>query len=149
MTPVVVAVAACVAMLLAGQALAAPAASAASVPAPERGKRIFHGLDAVPATVQQHGTLLPAHVSRCINCHSAYTPSGAWPGNAQYLSATTLSSKISRRGGPAYRYDQPTFCATIRTGVDPAAIMLEAKMPRYRMSDAQCADLWFYLSGIR
>lgn len=138
------AMAACAALLVAGHALAATAA-----PAPERGKRIFHGLDTVRATVQQHGTALPAHASRCINCHSADTPSGAWPDNAQYLSANTLSRKVSRRGGPAYGYDQPTFCNTIRSGVDPTGIVLESKMPRYRMSDTQCADLWSYLSGIR
>lgn len=137
------------AQVLAPAAAQVLAPATAQVQAAERGKRIFHGLDTVPATVQQHGTTLPAHASKCINCHSADTPAGEWTGNPQYLSATTLSLKFARRGGPAYRYDRPTFCNTIRTGVDPAAIVLESKMPRYRMSETQCADLWLYLTGVR
>lgn len=141
--------AACLALLLGHQVFAVAASPAPPPPAPERGKRIFHGLDVLQATVQKNGTALPAHASKCINCHSAQTPGGAWPGTSQYLSATTMSRRISRRGGPAYAYDRPTFCHTVRTGVDPAGIVLESKMPRYEMSDAQCADLWFFLSSIR
>lgn len=144
-----IAVAVCLALLLVHQAGAAAASGAGPARDPERGKRIFHGLDAVQGAVQQQGTALPVHASKCINCHSAHTPTGAWAGNSQYLSATTLSLKVSRRGGPAYVYDQPAFCRTVRSGVDPAGIVLEAKMPRYQLSDAQCADLWFFLASIR
>ena len=145
MNPIVVA---CLALLLIGHAGAA-ADRAGPARDAERGKRIFHGHDAVQGTVQQNGTALPALASKCINCHSVHVPSGAWAGTPQYLTASTMSRKVSRRGGPAYFYDQPTFCHTVRTGVDPAGIVLESKMPRYKISDTQCADLWIFLSSIR
>jgi hypothetical protein len=144
-----IAVAACLALLVAANNSAAAADRSGPARGPERGKRIFHGLDAVQGKVQDNGTALPAQASKCINCHSAQAPGGALAGSAQYLSATTLSRKMSRRGGPAYFYDQPNFCNTVRTGVDPAGIVLEAKMPRYQISDTQCADLWLFLSRIR
>jgi hypothetical protein len=115
----------------------------------ERGKRIFHGFDAVPGTIQRNGTVLPAHASKCINCHSALPPPAASTGTSQYLSAATMSRTISRRGGPASLYDLSTFCNAVRSGIDPAGVVLESKMPRYAMSDAQCADLWMFLSNIK
>jgi hypothetical protein len=33
----------------------------------------------------------------------------------------------------------------LRTGVDPAYILITRRMPRYTIEDAQCIDLWQYL----
>jgi hypothetical protein len=33
----------------------------------------------------------------------------------------------------------------LRTGVDPAYIVISRKMPRYVLDDEQCLDLWHYL----
>lgn len=144
------AAAVCLAFPLIDEGATAQATSAAeSAQQNEHGKRIFYGLDAVSATVQQNGTTLPTNASKCINCHSAQTPPGAWTGSSQYLSATTMTRMVSRRGGPASVYDQDKFCNAVRNGVDPAGVVLESKMPRYEMSDTQCADMWLFISGIR
>ncbi len=37
----------------------------------------------------------------------------------------------------------------LRDGVDPAYVLLNVEMPRYRISDGDCAALWHFLTGAR
>lgn len=50
------------------------------------------------------------------------------------------------RGGPPVAYEAATFCRTLRTGVDPAHVVLPRAMPRFEVDDVQCAALWDYLT---
>ncbi len=50
--------------------------------------------------------------------------------------------------GPPSAYTADSFCATLRSGIDPAHVTLKAAMPRYDATDAQCADLWAFLIPI-
>ena len=34
----------------------------------------------------------------------------------------------------------------LRTGVDPASIVITRQMPRYTLDDNQCLNLWRYLT---
>ncbi|MES1162053.1 MAG: hypothetical protein ABUL50_03210, partial [Rhizobacter sp.] len=76
-------------------------------------------------------------------------------GSSPASSATfgpTLSSRFlldarSRRGGPASRFDAASLCRLLRTGVDPASIIIARAMPLYELSDRDCAALWAFLSS--
>jgi hypothetical protein len=52
---------------------------------------------------------------------------------------------MPRRGGPPSAFDRDTFCRLLRTGVDPAWVVVDVSMPRYALSDEQCHALWTHL----
>ncbi len=114
-----------------------------------RGAALFLGDVAVPASLVGHGMALPAAAARCGNCHepgAASTPTGAPPAAyATLLTAARLTTPSVRRGGPASAFDARTLCTLLRTGVDPAHVMIAPTMPRYRFTDSQCQDLWAHL----
>ena len=91
-----------------------------------------------------HPVDLPQAATRCVNCHTAGAAAGqsltAAFGPA--LDSATLARAISRRGGPPSRYDAASLCRLLREGIDPAWVMVDASMPRYEVSDAQCDALW-------
>jgi cytochrome c553 len=86
---------------------------------------------------------LPGLATRCVNCHDAN--SGAQSAFAPALNAAALTQLHSRRGGPPSRYDQSSLCKLLREGVDPAWVQIPRAMPRYNLSDKDCAALWRYL----
>ncbi|MGU7843759.1 hypothetical protein ACV22V_30350 [Burkholderia sp. AW33-5] len=108
-----------------------------------RGARLFGGGDAMRGRLEGHAELLPSTASRCINCHAQSTQAGVF---APRLDASTLLAPQRRRGGPPSAYSRDTFCATLRTGIDPAYVTLRSEMPRFDASDEECADLWNYLT---
>ncbi len=141
--------------------LAAPAVPkrTASAPAParsaeaDRGERLFKGEVPLPGRIWGHESDLPTQASRCTNCHAlAAGPAPAASGPATplgpTLSAASLTTLQRRRGGPPSRFDEDAFCRLLRTGVDPAEIVLPRVMPRYMLSPAQCHELWQYLSNV-
>lgn len=87
---------------------------------------------------------LPAAATRCVNCHATGATAGQSLTAAfgPSLDSDTLSRAISRRGGPPSRYDAVSLCRLLREGIDPAWVMVDASMPRYEVSDAQCQALW-------
>ena len=129
----------------------------------ERGRAIFHGERTVAGKLEGHDSALPALATRCDNCHEARNaaplnspnaPSGAAVTGgagadtfATPLDRERLSTLKPRHGGPKSAYQLAQFCALLRTGVDPAYIIVRTIMPRYDISDAQCADLWAYLES--
>jgi hypothetical protein len=125
----------------------------------ERGRALFHGEVAVPGTLEGHDTALPVLATRCANCHEASNAAplgaevaavtgGAGAGTfATPLDRAHLSARKPRRGGPPSAYQPAQFCVLLRTGVDPAQIIVRTIMPRYDISDAQCADLWAYVES--
>lgn len=132
------------------------------------GGALFRG--AAPLTAHAAGDtdVLPGIASRCVNCHERRTvdaagpavspatvaadaqTTGGAPSAAAYasaLDAAWLTTAHVRHGGPPTRYDETSFCTVIRTGVDPATVMIPPVMPRYDVTDAQCASLWAFLGS--
>ena len=135
------------------------APNAASTAAVSLGRQIYRGEVALPGTIQGHAQPLPPLAARCTNCHSresvarvaALSASGLAPGPAAVsfaplLTRDRLLTPMARRGGPPSRYDTASFCRLLRTGIDPAYVLIPRQMPRYELSDAQCAALFGYLS---
>jgi hypothetical protein len=120
----------------------------------QRGAALFAGDQGISARLVGHEVELPTQASRCINCHElterapAVSKESAIAAPSIYASELThaaLTEPRVRRGGPASVFDADSLCSLLRTGVDPASIIISTTMPRYRISDAQCADLWTYL----
>lgn len=106
------------------------------------GEGHYCGSTPVPAQLRGHNEPLPADAARCANCHE--------PGRfglrfAPVLNAESLTQPKARRGGPPSAYGQPEFCHLLRTGIDPAQVLVRKAMPQYTLSDAECAGLWAYL----
>ncbi|MHA7472317.1 hypothetical protein ACX827_12160, partial [Burkholderia pseudomallei] len=112
-----------------------------------RGARLFDGSDPMHGRLAGHAQVLPSTASRCANCHQPPAPR-ATPALAPPLDASSLLAPQKRRGGPPSAYTADSFCATLRSGIDPAHVTLKAAMPRYDATDAQCADLWAFLIPI-
>ena len=112
-----------------------------------RGARLFDGTEPLAGTLSGHSAPLPVEATRCTHCHTGPGASaGAASQFASPLDRRRLREALPRRGGPPVAYEQASFCRTLRTGVDPAHIVLPRAMPRFDADDAQCAALWDYLT---
>jgi hypothetical protein len=105
----------------------------------QRGERLFRGEESLAAEVQGQGVPLPAEASRCVNCHSGPA--------APALDRASLLGRVSRRNGPPSRYDEASFCALLRSGVDPALVVVLRVMPRYEVDEAQCHALFAFVTS--
>jgi cytochrome c553 len=117
-------------------------------PALDAGRAAFTGQRPLEAMMPGHREALPPTAARCSNCHAA--PGLPTVGNGSFgpgLSAATLMQALPRRGGPPSRYDAEALCRALREGVDPAGVMLGAAMPRYRIDDLGCRQLWTLLTS--
>ena len=126
-------------------ALADDGASAA------RGQQLFEGQLALAARIVGQDFALPAEASRCVNCHGpARSSASSSPALSQrlgpVLSRAALTEAVRRRGGPPSRYDAASLCTLLRSGVDPAYVIIVRSMPRYEISDADCRSLWQHLT---
>lgn len=110
------------------------------------GSDLFEGRKPLAGKLVGHSESLPAQALRCANCHSRGQGAPADTGYGPALSARHLTQALARRGGPPSTYDEAGFCRLLRTGIDPAWIQLPAGMPRYELSDAQCAALWSFVN---
>ncbi len=136
--------------LLALSALA-PLAFAGGAADAARGRQLFDGGVALPARIVGQDFALPAQASRCVNCHDpARAGAASSPAGAQRigpaLTAATLTDTVRRRGGPPSRYDAASLCTLLRSGVDPAHVIILRTMPRYEITDADCRALWQHLT---
>jgi len=141
--------------------------------AARRGASLYRGDTPLPGALHGHERALPPAATRCTNCHgaqanaprtavrplepgpfdtgsaAALSPSAAALADAANLGppldAASLTSLRARRGGPPSRFDAPALCTLLRTGLDPAQILIPQSMPRYAPTDADCRDLWAYL----
>lgn len=134
-------------------ALCGSAALADDAPSTARGRQVFEGDAAVSARIAGQDFALPTEASRCVNCHGAARVGAASsPADAQRigpaLTAATLGKPTHRRGGPPSRYDAASLCRLLRTGVDPAHVMILRTMPRYEISDNDCQSLWLRLTAL-
>lgn len=119
------------------------------------GARLYAGQQTVAGYIVGHETPLPATASRCINCHvlarapSPTTGSQKTVAFGPPLSPEGLKGLVPRRGGPPSRYDMRAFCELLRTGVDPAKVIIQRTMPRYKIDEPQCEALWMYITQPR
>lgn len=112
------------------------------------GRQLYRGEVALSGTINGHAQPLPPIATRCTNCHSRDSAAQAASGAASFaplLTRERLLGPIARRGGPPSRYDEASFCRLLRTGIDPAIMLIPRQMPRYAIDDARCKALWGYL----
>ncbi|MGO4392370.1 hypothetical protein AB4Z46_13555 [Variovorax sp. M-6] len=116
-------------------------------PSVTRGARLFDGTESLAGTLAGHRASLPVAATRCSQCHVGPGASAAVPSALTTpLDRRHLREARPRRGGPPVSYEPATFCRALRTGVDPAHVVLPRAMPRFDADDAQCAALWDYLT---
>ncbi|KML60972.1 hypothetical protein VL15_07660 [Burkholderia cepacia] len=132
---------ACVAMAMYGGS-----AAAAGDP-PARGQALFGGAAPLQGRLSTHPDSLPPPVVRCANCHAAGAGPAVPNSLAPRLTHDWLTAPRGRRGGPLTRYDRDAFCVLLRTGVDPAYVLVNVEMPRYTLNERDCTALWRYLNG--
>jgi hypothetical protein len=129
-----------VACLLAASGITATASS-------HRGRSLFRGQEALKGRVRGHSSDLPPETVRCRNCHVVGTqPQPAERALGPRLDRTLLLEPRPRRGGPPSSYAGATFCELLRTGADPAHVVIAREMPVYDVDDAQCLSLWQFLT---
>jgi hypothetical protein len=116
-------------------------AAAPSTAGPSTGQSLFEGRAALTARVSGHAAVLPPEAARCINCHAGAQPIGG------ALTRERLLAPLPRRGGPPSRYELASFCRLLRSGIDPAWVLIDRAMPRFELDEAQCAALWAYVSS--
>jgi hypothetical protein len=118
--------------------------AAVSVP---RGAALYHGKEPLQGRIRGHDDVLPPETVVCANCHSAKSTSRLSGSPAPQINSSLLLEMRQRHGGPPSRYNQAAFCRLMRTGSDPAYVLIAREMPAYDLSNDQCASLWLYLSG--
>ena len=116
-----------------------------------QGEAIFYGREPLVARIVADPAPLPSIATRCVNCHEKdnVSPTTGERGAAYAppLRHEALHQRQARRGGPPSRYDAASFCSLLRTGIDPAHIIISTVMPRYEIGDAPCAALWRYVES--
>jgi cytochrome oxidase Cu insertion factor (SCO1/SenC/PrrC family) len=110
------------------------------------GQELFEGRSGVAASVG--ADRLDPRAAQCSGCHGARGNGGGEgktvvPG----LRGDALTKSMPRRGGPASAYSRETFCASLRSGVDPAGVQFSPLMPRYQIDNRSCAMLWQFLTS--
>ncbi len=111
----------------------------------DRGERLYDGKESLSGRVRGHDGFLPPAVVICAHCHSSADGGRAVSNPAPRIGGALLLDMRQRRGGPPSRYDQRSFCRMLRTGSDPATVLIAREMPAYDIADDQCASLWMFL----
>ena len=119
-----------------------------------RGRQLYTGERPLKGRIVGHTATLPPHASRCSNCHgtsgtTVAAGSAAAPSFGSDVTRESLVTARPRRGGPPSRFDESGLCRLLRSGVDPAYVVIPRSMPRYDLSDADCRALWAHLSRQR
>ena len=109
------------------------------------GRRMFYGDASLQGAIVGHPEALPPRLTACANCHEG-AASLAAASFGPRLDGTHLTEMRGRRGGPPSAFSSTSFCRMLRTGVDPASILITRQMPRYTLDDNQCLGLWHYLT---
>jgi hypothetical protein len=124
--------------------LLAPPALGAS--AHERGRDLFMGREALRGRIRNHASSLPPDVVVCSNCHAPRRERRPEASRAPRVDRALLLEPHARRGGPPSVYTEQAFCKLLRTGIDPAHVLISREMPVYAVDAAQCASLWQFLT---
>ena len=140
------------AALLAVASAACAVEPPAATPSAARGLKLFNGEVEIAARIAGQDFSLTAQSSRCVNCHALVPRSNAASAApvqriGPALTPALLTTATRRRGGPPSRYDATSLCKLLRTGVDPAHVVVLRTMPRYEIVDADCLSLWLQLNA--
>lgn len=111
-----------------------------------RGHALFVGREALSGKLRHHRSALPADVVACRNCHALGPEAAAAGARAPRLDRALLLEARARRGGPPSTYAEASFCKLLRTGIDPAHVLIAREMPVYAADDGQCRSLWQFLT---
>ncbi len=112
----------------------------------QRGELLYHGGESLSGRIRGHDDILPPQAVICANCHDPLGPARPAANTAPRIDPALLLDARERRHGPPSRYDQPAFCKLLRTGSDPASVLISRTMPAYDVTDDQCASLWTFLT---
>jgi hypothetical protein len=132
--------------VLTGVALIVVAGCSAPASGSHAGEGLFAGKEPLKATIRGHQSSLPLDVATCNGCHDVGNREAAAATSAPRIDRSLLLEARERRGGPPSSYDVASFCKMLRTGIDPAYVLVARVMPTYEVSDAQCASLWRFLT---
>lgn len=111
----------------------------------KQGQSLFTGRQPLVAKIRGHQHGMPPEAVVCANCHTR-SASDAEPPAAPIIDRNSLREQRQRRGGPPSAYDVSSFCRLLRTGIDPAHVLVDRVMPMYDLSDVACSSLWEYLA---
>lgn len=121
------------------------------------GKRLYRqGLGAgdgeVHARVGAAGTLLPARLTPCANCHGGdgrgRPEGGVRPPGITWRRLTLPYGARRSHGLVRPPYDEAAFARAVTDGLDPAGRRLDPAMPRFVMSMRDMANLTAYLKRL-
>lgn len=110
----------------------------------ERGRDLFRGREALAARLRHHQSDLPPQVVACSNCHAVEGAPPPSASRAPRIDRALLLEARARRGGPPSAYGASSFCRLLRTGIDPAHVLIAREMPVYAADDPQCQSLWAF-----
>jgi hypothetical protein len=130
------------ALALASLLAASSAGEASGRSSVQRGRALFTGREALRGKLRHHSSDLPPTLVACRNCHAAGRAPAPEGSRAPRLDRALLLQPRARRGGPPSAYDEASFCALLRTGIDPAHVLIAREMPVYAADAAQCRSLW-------
>src|ERR1700745_1121071 len=89
------------------------------------GRALFFGETPLRGIIQGHDRPLPAELVRCANCHLPDSRSTLGVATARpCLNPSPLTEFRRRRGGPPSQFSPASFCRLLRTGIDPAYILI-------------------------
>ena len=126
-----------------------PLGAASAEPRASRGELLYRGRIVLKARMANSVDDLAPVATRCSNCHGPDARGVAEAGvNGSSIRGASLTRSQSRRGGPASAYTAATFRDALRSGHDPAGVLLARAMPRYAIPDSDCAALWEYLLSL-
>ena len=110
------------------------------------GRRMFFGDASLQGAIVGHPEALPPRLAACANCHVGAAGGLGAASFGPRLDGPRLTEARGRRGGPPSAFSPASFCRMLRTGVDPASIVITRQMPRYALNDNQCLGLWHFLT---
>ena len=110
------------------------------------GESIYRGSKSIKGRMAGSEDYLAPAATRCANCHGANGRGVAEAGvSGADIRGATLRNSTPRRGGPPAAYTLESFRTALRSGHDPAGVVLARAMPRYEISASDSAALWGFL----
>lgn len=115
----------------------------------KRGAQLYRGQPPLQARMAASEDDLAPAAARCVNCHGADARGITEGGIAgSDIRGAILSRRVARRGGPPVAYTRQSFRTALRSGHDPASVVLSRAMPRYTLSDRDADALWAFLLSL-